>query len=141
MSFEITRVDIWVGEIEDRSGTLCEKLDAVMRAGADLDFMIARPLGEESGKGVLFITPLHGPDQTRAAEEVGLRKSHIQILRVEGPDRPGLGAGIACTLAEARVNIRGLSASVLGDRCLFYIRFDSQDDLTRAAQILTRKLG
>jgi predicted amino acid-binding ACT domain protein len=141
MAFEITRVDVWVGEIEDRPGALCEELGAVMRAGADLDFMIARPLAEGPGKGVLFVTPLHGLDQTQAAEEVGLRKSHIQILRVEGPDRPGLGAGITCTLAEAGVNIRGLSASVLRDRCLFYIRFDSQEDLTRAAQILTRELG
>lgn len=141
MAFEITRVDVWVGEIEDRPGALCEKLNTVMRAGADLDFMIARPLAEGPGRGVLFVTPLHGPEQERAADEVGLRKSHTQILRVEGPDRPGLGAGMTCTLAEAGISVRGLSASVLGDRCLFYIRFDSQDDLVRAAQILTRELG
>jgi len=141
MAFEITRVDVWVGPIEDRPGALCDKLAAVMRAGADLDFMIARPLSEGPGRGVLFITPLRGPEQIRAAEQVGLRRSQIQILRIEGPDRPGLGAGLACTLAEAGINIRGLSGSVVGDRSLFYLRFDTQDELVRAAQILTQKLG
>jgi hypothetical protein len=141
MGFDIERVDVWVGEIEDRPGGLCDKLGAVMRAGADLDFMIARPLAEGPGKGVLFIAPLHGPDQAQAAEEAGLSKSHIEVLRVEGPDRPGIGAGITCTLAGAGINIRGMSASVLGDRCLFYIRFDSGDDVIRAAQILTRELA
>jgi hypothetical protein len=141
MGFEITKVDVWVGEIEDRPGALSAKLEAVMRAGADLDFMIARPLATGPGAGVLFIAPLHGAEQTGAAEEVGLRKSGIQVLRVEGPDRPGLGAGLTSTLARAGVNIRGLSGTALGDRGLFYIRFDSSDDVVRAAQILTRTLG
>lgn len=141
MAFEITRVDVWVGEVEDRPGALCDKLAAVMRAGADLDFMIARPLAEGPGSGVLFLTPLHGGEQMRAAEEVGLRKSQVQVLRVAGPDRPGLGVGITGTLAEAGINIRGLSASVVGDRSLFYLRFDAQDELVRAAQILTQKLA
>lgn len=141
MGFEIERVDVWVGEIEDRPGGLCDKLGAVMQAGANLDFMIARPVAEGPGKGVLFVAPLHGPEQTRAAEEVGLGKSHTEVLRVEGPDRPGIAAGLTCTLAKAGINIRGMSASVLSGRCLFYIRFDSGDDVIRAAQILTRELA
>jgi len=140
-SFEITRVDVWVGQIEDQPGAICEKLGGVMRAGADLDFMVARPLAEEPGKSVLFIAPLHGPEQEQAAKEVGLRKSRTQILRVEGPDRPGLGAGLTCTLAGTGINICGLTASVMCERCLFYLRFYSDDDLIRAAQILTRELN
>jgi hypothetical protein len=141
MGFEITKVDVWVGEIEDRPGALGNKLGAVMRAGADLDFMLARSLGEKPGVAVLFIAPLHGPEQAAAAEEVGLRKSSIQILRITGPDRPGLGAGITSAIAEAGINIRGFSGTALGDRSLFYVRFDSSDDVVRAAQILTRTLG
>jgi hypothetical protein len=141
MGFEMTKVDVWVGEIEDRPGALATKLEAVMRAGADLDFMIARPLADRPGTGVLFIAPLYGAEQFRAAEDVGLKKSSIQVLRIEGPDRPGLGAGVARTLAEARINIRGLSGAALGDRCLFYVRFDSNDDVVQAAQILTQILG
>ena len=141
MAFEITKVDVWVCELEDQPGALAQRLGTVMRAGANLDFMIARPLGGASRAGVLFVAPLVGAEQAQAAEEVGLRRSSIQILRVEGPDRPGLGAGLATTLAEAGINISGLSGSALGGRCLFYIRFASSDDVVRAAQILTQILG
>ena len=141
MGFEVTKVDVWVGEVEDHPGALGAKLGAVMRAGADLELMIARPQAEGSGEGLLFIAPLRSPEQIRTAEEVGLRRSRIQMLRVEGPDRPGLGAGISTTLADAGINIRGLSGAALGGRSLFYIRLDSGDDVVRGAQILTKILG
>ena len=141
MGFEITKEDVWVGEIEDCPGALGAKLGAVMRAGANLDFMITRPLADRPGTGVLFIAPLHGAEQASAAKEVGLRKSRIQILRIEGPDRPGLGAGISSTLADAGINISGFTGTALAGRCLFYLRFHSSEEVVRAAQILTQILG
>lgn len=142
MAFEITKADVWVGEIEDRPGALAEKLEALMRAGANLDFIIVRPATSAPTTGVLFVAPLHGPRQLKAAEEAGLKKSgNMHVLRIVGPDRPGQGAGIARTLAEAGLNINGLSAAALNDGCLLYIRFDSEADAKRAAQVLTAKLG
>ena len=140
MAFEITRVDVWAGEIEDRPGGLADKLETVMRVGANLDFVIARP-ADKPGKAVVFITPLHGAEQTSAAEEAGLKKSSgMHSLRIEGPDRPGLTAGIARALAEANINIRGLSGARIQDKALFYLRFDTQDDAEKAAQTLPAKL-
>jgi hypothetical protein len=142
MGFEITRVDVWAGEIEDRPGALAEKLEALHRAGANLEFVIVRPSAGLPGTGVLFVAPLHGPQQTKAAEDVGLHHAAtMPELRILGPDRPGQGAGIARTLAEAGINIAGLSAAAIGDQCLFYIRFETEADVKRAAQILTAKLG
>jgi len=140
MAFELTKVEVWAGELPDQPGALAEKLTAIMRAGANLDFVIVRPLGEKPGSGVMYVAPLRGEAQTKAAQEVGLSKTGIHALRVEGPDRPGLGAGIAKTLADAGINIAGLSAAAVGDRALFYIRFGSQDDLVRATQVLTPHL-
>ena len=40
MAYEITKEDVWVGEIEDRAGAVAEKLEAVSRAGVDLEFVI-----------------------------------------------------------------------------------------------------
>ncbi len=141
MAFEITRADVWAGEIEDRPGGLADKLEAVMRVGANLDFVIARP-ADKPGNAVVFITPLHGAEQTSAAEEAGLKKSSgMPSLGIEGPDRPGLTAGIARTLAEANINIRGLSGARIQDKALFDMRFDSQDDAEKAAQTLTAKLS
>lgn len=142
MAFEITRADVWAGEIDDRPGALSEKLQVLERAGANLDFVIVRPSAGMPDTGVLFVAPLHGIEQARAAEDAGLRRSaSMHVLRVVGPDQPGLGAGIARTLGAARINIHGLSAAAVADRSIFYIRFGAEDDVKRAAQILTEKLG
>jgi hypothetical protein len=141
MGFELTKVDVWAGELQDRPGALAEKLTAIMDAGANLDFVIVRPLGEKPGLGVLYVAPLHGDQQTRAAGEAGLSRTGIHALRAEGPDKPGLGAGIAKTLADAGINVAGLSAAAVSDRALFYVRFGSNDDLVKATQVLTKHLG
>ncbi len=142
MAFEITRADVWAGEIEDRPGALAEMLESLQRAGANLDFVIVRPSAGLPGTGVLFVAPLHGPQQILAAEQMGLKKSaSMHVLRLVGPDRPGQGAGIARALADAGLNINGLSAAAVEDDSLFYIRFDTDADAKRAAQILTAKIG
>ncbi len=142
MAFEITKVDVWAGEIEDHPGALAEKLEVLERAGVNLEFVIVRPSTGLPGTGVLFVAPLHGPQQARAAQEVNLRQAvTMYVLRVTGPDRPGVGAGIARALAEAGLNISGVSAAAINDRCLFYIRLETESDGKRAAQILTAKLG
>lgn len=143
MAFEITMVDVWTAELEDRPGTLAEKMEALQRAGADLEFVILRPSTDVTANtGILFVAPLVGLAQCRAAEDVGLRKDTSQhALRVVGPDRPGLVAGIARMLADARINISALWASALGDESALYIRFDSNPEAKRAAQLLTARLG
>ncbi len=143
MTFEITMVDVWTAELEDRPGTLADKMEALLRAGANLEFAILRPSTDVmANTGLLFVAPLVGTAQCRAADEVGLRKdTSQQALRVVGPDQPGLVAGIARTLAEARINISALWASALGEQSALYLRFDSHAEAKRAAQLLTAKLG
>jgi predicted amino acid-binding ACT domain protein len=142
MAYEITKAEVWAGDIEDRAGVLADKLGTLQAAGANLDFVIVRPTAGLPGYGVLFVAPLIGAQQIAAAEDVGLRKSaSMHVLRIIGPDRPGLGTGIARTLAEAGVNIAGLSAAAITDTALFYIRFTTEADAKRAAQVLTAKLG
>lgn len=141
MAFEITNVDVWAGGIEDRPGALGAMLAGVMQAGANFDFVIVRPVEGQPTNGVVYLAPLSGPEQAKAAEAVGLAKSSIRALRIAGPDRPGLGADIAKTLADAGINIRGLSAAAVADNALTYIRFDTEADTARAAQLLTASLG
>ena len=142
MPFEITRVDVWAGEIEDSPGALAEKFETLQRAGANLDFAIVRPSRGLPGTGVLFVAPLLGPQQIKTAEEIKLRQAMtMHVLRIAGPDRPGQGAGIARVLAEAGLNISGMSAAAIEERCLFYLRFETEADVKRAAQVLAAKLG
>jgi hypothetical protein len=141
MAFEIVKVEAWEGEIEDRPGGLAEKLAEIMGAGANLDFVISRPCAERPESSQLFLAPLHGDAQTRAAQAAGLKRSTEQWIRIQGPDRPWLAAGIAQTMADAGINMRALSAAVVGDHCAIYVSFSCEADARRAAQVLTPVLG
>ncbi len=140
MAFEIVKVEAWEGEIEDRPGGLAEKLAEIMGAGANLDFITSRP-ADRADTSQLFLAPLHGETQTRAAQAAGLKKSTEQWIRISGPDRPWLAAGIAQTMADSGINMRAMSAAVIGDHCAMYISFASEADARRAAQVLTPVLG
>ncbi len=141
MAYTISKVNVWVGTIKDRPGGLADKLNAVRRAKANLDFVIARRAPDKPGKGVVFLAPLKKAAQTRAAKKAGLKKADgMYSLRLVGPDRPGLGAKITRALAEAGINMRGLSAASLNRRSVVYFSFDSRSDATQATRILKKIL-
>jgi len=142
MAVEITRVDVWAGQIADRAGGLAEKLEAVAQAGANLEFVIARRTPERPGAGVVFMAPLKGAAQTRAAQRAGLsRAPTLYTLRLEASNRPGLGAKIARAVADAGINTRGVSAVALGRRCVVYAAFDTEADAKKASQVLKKALS
>lgn len=140
MAYEISQVDIWAGGVDDMPGELAWKLETIMQAEANLDFVIARPIENQPCMGVLYLAPLQTEAQTKAAEEVGLHKSGIQVLRIEGPDRPKLAAEIARMLADVGINIHGVSAAAIGERAILYLRFDSAEDVSRAKEIVAAAL-
>jgi predicted amino acid-binding ACT domain protein len=61
-------------------------------------------------------------------------------LKVEGDDAPGLGARIAAAIADAGINLRGVSAATMGRKFVAYLGFDNAADATKAARAL-KKLG
>ena len=139
MAFEISKVDIWVGEISDRPRGLLRRLEVLSRAGANLEFVIVRR--DKRGKAVAFMAPLMGAAQLRAAEEVGLTKAaRMHTLRVDGPNQVGLGERITRAVADEGLNLRGLSAAVIGGRSVTYLRFANGDDLQVARRALQRAL-
>lgn len=141
MPYFIRKVDVWAAEIDDRPGGLAEKLEALARAGASLEFIISRRAPDKPGKGVVFLTPVKGAKQTRAASEAGLSTtSSLQSVRVEGPDRPGLGTKMTRVLADAGINLRGVSAAALGRRSVSFFAFDSADDAANAIKLLKKAL-
>jgi hypothetical protein len=137
MAQKVTRADVWAASIEDRPGGLAEKLAALAEAGAQLEFVIARRASERPGTGVVFLTPLKGAAQIRAAKKAGFEKTKsLHSLRIEGPDKPGLGAKMTQVLAQAGINLRGLSAASIGPRCVVYLALDSMADATKAKRLL-----
>ena len=142
MAYVITKEDVWAGEIEDRAGAVAEKLEAVSRIGVDLEFVIARRAPDKPGTGVVFLAPFRGEDSTRAALQAGLSQwTSASTLRIEGPDRSGLGALIAWTVANEGINLRGFSGAKQGDRSVFYLAFDETVDADKATEALNNALN
>lgn len=142
MAYEISSVDVWVGEVEDCPGSLSKKLQPLAEAGVNIEFLLARRAPDKPGTGVVFLAPIKGAKQVRAAKNAGLGKvESLRSLRVEGPDQAGLGACITRVLAEAGINLRGLSAAAVGKRCVTYIAFDSGADAAKAGRVLRAALG
>ena len=139
MKPKVTPVDVWAVSIKDRVGGLAEKLAALTAAGSNLEFVIARRAPERPGKGVVFVTPLKGAKQVKAAEAAGfLRTGSLHSLRIEGMDKPGLGAKMAKALSEAGINLRGLSAAGVGRKFVCYLALDTPEDARKATDTLKK---
>src|SRR3954470_14349964 len=133
MTIKASRSDVWMTVIDDHAGGAAQKLEALSKAGADLEVVFARRTPEHAGQGILFAGPIEGAKVTRAAQEAGFKRSEtIHGLRVEGPDKAGVGARIARTLAENGISFRGMQASVVGKNFLSFIALDSDEDAARA---------
>jgi hypothetical protein len=131
------RVDTWAASMKDKPGALAAKLKALSAAGVNLEFVIARRAPEKPGTGVLFVTPIRGPKQIRAAKAEGFRKTkNLHTVRIEGSDKRGCGAHIAQVLAGQGINLRGLSAAAMGKKFVCHLAVDTEANATKAARIL-----
>ena len=138
MALKVTKADVWVATIEDRAGGAADRLEALSRAGANLEMLLARRT-ETPGQGVMFVTPLKGAKAVKAAQEAGFGKpQNIHSVRIEGGDKPGLGAKIARTLGDAGVSFRGVSAVAMGKKFISYIACDSAEDAAKAISVLKK---
>jgi hypothetical protein len=131
------RVDTWAASIKDRPGALAEKLRALSKAGANLEFVIARRAPDKPGTGVVFVTPIRSGAQARGAREAGFARARsMYAVRVEGPDRKGQGARITQALAAAGLNLRGLSAAAIGRTFVCHVALDTPAAAGKAVRIL-----
>ncbi|MCY2990983.1 MAG: amino acid-binding protein [Planctomycetota bacterium] len=137
MALSVSRVDVWGANIEDKPGGLADKLAALANAGAQLELVVARRTFENPGTGLVFLAPLKGPAQIRAAKKAGfVKNTGLHCLRVEGPDKPGAAAQLTQNLAQAGINLRGLSAVAVGKRFLAHLALDDAAAALKASRIL-----
>ena len=139
MKLDITRADVWAAAIQDRPGGLAEKIDRLAQAGTNLEFLIARRAPEKPGTGVVFVTPIKGAAQLKAATQAGFSKTKsLHAIRIAATDKPGLGATLTGQIAQANINLRGISAAAIGTRTVFHLAFDSSADAGKAMRRLKR---
>jgi hypothetical protein len=139
MAIKATKADVWAVSVDDRAGGVAEKLESLAKAGANLEMVFARRTPENPGKGMLFATPIKGAKATRAAQDAGMGKPEtIHSVRIEGGDKPGLGATIARTLGDAGVSFRGISGIAIGKKFVSYVACDSAEDQAKAISALKK---
>ena len=139
MKLNVSRTDVWAATIDDRPGGLAEKLEALAAAGANLEFIVARRMPEKPGKGVVFITPLKGAKQVKAGQAAGFQKSEgLHSVRIEGADKPGIGSKMTKALADAGINLRGISGAALGSKFVTHLALDTAEDATKALAVLKK---
>ena len=137
MGFKLDRVHVWAGEVADRAGGAAAKLKALAEADANLEFVFTQRQPNKPGTGVLFVAPVTGPTQVRAARTAGLAETHDPVvLRIEGTNEAGLAHRVTQHWAKADISFQGLTMAVLGNHFVGYATFDSTADANKAAAIL-----
>jgi hypothetical protein len=139
MALTVDRVDTWLVTIKDQPGALSKKLAKLADAGVNLEFIISRRAANKPGKGVVFVTPIKGATLIRAAKKAAFRKSkRLHTIRVEGSDKPGMGAKITGAIAGEDINLRGFSAAAIGRKFVCHIALDKKEDVTKVRRILKK---
>lgn len=137
MKLNVSREAVYVAPIPDRPGALADKLEPLARAGANLQFLIARRTPDRQPGAVVFVTPLTTPAQVRTAKQAGFKTTrHLHSIRVEGADRPGICAKITRAVADAGLNLRGFSAAAIGKRFVAHLALDTAAAATKAIRII-----
>ena len=139
MKLKATRTVVWAADIEDRPGGLAEKLGRLAEAGANLDLILARRAPESPGIGEVFVSPLRGAKQEKAAVNAGFLKTEIlHAVRVEGTNRQGFGSEITQAIGTAGINLRGVSVTAIGTRFVGYFALDGAKEAAKTIRVLSR---
>jgi len=137
MSFKWDRIHVWSGEVADQAGGVASKLSDLAHAGANLEYVFTKRLHDRPGWGVLYVAPVTGPSQVRAARNAGLAEVPTPVVRrIEGDNAAGLAHRLTLQWAEAGITLQGLMLAVVGSKFVGYASFDTVEDANRAAQIL-----
>jgi len=132
--------EVWAASLEDKPGTLSDKLSALAEVGADLDFIIARRAPDKPGAGVVFVTPLRGDQEIEAAGELGFAATNrLHSIRLQGQNERGIAGNLTQIVAKAGINLRGFSAAAIGTQFVMHMAFDSAEDARKATAVLKQQ--
>ena len=139
MELLVEREDVWVASMDDKPGSLADKLAILAEAGADLAFVVARRAPDKPGTGLVFVTPLRGDAEIEAATDVGFSvTSRLHSVRVEGENQRGIAAKLTEKLGKARINLRGFSGAVIGKRFVLHFSVDTKEAADKVIKILQK---
>lgn len=133
----VARIDVWKTTIGNKPGALADKLQALADAGVDIEVTVGRRLSAR--KAVVFLSPIKGAKAARAARAAGFEKADdIYSVRVETTNKPGLGATHTRALADAGINLRGVTSTVKGKDAIIHFATDTREDASKAVRVLKK---
>ena len=138
MGVQITRVTLWQTEIPNQPGALGAILEPLAQSQTDLQFVAKYSLPGRSTRATVEILPRKGRRATIAIRTAGFSLSPTPVLLVEGTNRPGLAYAVTNSIAWAGINLRFLSAQVVGDRYSALLGFQSDDDRRKGASLIRK---
>jgi glycine cleavage system regulatory protein len=137
MGFKLDRVHVWSADVADEAGGVADKLALLAQAGANLEFVYTRRRPDKPGSGELFVAPVSGPLQVRAAKSAGMHETDIPVvMRVEGDNQAGLAHRVTQQWALSGLSFQGMMMAVMGGKFIGYVSFDTTVDANKAAAIL-----
>ena len=139
MALKTTTNEVWTAIIDDRAGGAADVLEKLASAKVNLEMVFARRMAEQPGRGMMIVGPIKGKKAEAAAAAAGLAKTGTMYgVRVEGADKPGLGARITRALGNAGISFRGITAHAIGTKFVCNIALDTAEDAARAAAVLKK---
>src|SRR5882672_10871088 len=106
MSFKWDRVHVWSCEITDQPGSVAAKLSFLAQADANLEYIFTKRLPNKPGFGVLYVAPVTGPAQVRAAKAADMHEVDAPVVRrIEGDNETGLGHRVTQQWAKAGISL------------------------------------
>lgn len=139
MSFKMDRVHVWAVEVKDEPGGVAAKLANLAESGANLDYVYTQRNLEKPGVGILYVAPIVGNEQTRAAKASGMHEvSEPIVMRVEGDNTAGLAFRLKQAWARNNINLHGAIMTVINNKFVGFVTFDSVADANQAAMLLAQ---
>ncbi len=139
MTFKVTRTDILAAKVKDEPGGLAMTLKALADYGADLDCVVGRRRSDKKGEGVVFVSATNANKLYETPDQAGFHGvDRIPTLKIEGPNRPGMGAELTKVIGDAQISMRGLTVTTIGHKFCCFIGFDGVKDL-ETAQVALEK--
>jgi hypothetical protein len=134
MAITVSKVEVWSAMISDQAGALDQILRTLAQAGDNLECVVGRRQPDQPGRGHVYMTPIKGKKAQTVARAAGLQPAqNIANLRIESPNKAGTGHKIMSAIAQAGINVRGISMIGSGNKSIAYIGFDSAADADRAS--------
>ena len=137
MSFKWDHVHVWSCELVDESGAAASKLATLAKAGANLQYIHTQRRADKPGSGLLYVAPVTGAAQVRAARAAGfVENDALHLHRIEGDNEAGLAHRLTQQWELAGISLQALMLAVVGRQFVGYVGFDTVGAANHAAQIL-----